>query len=62
MMTAREVLDGVIRIDLGCGSLVSDNISLTPEQADIAMEELMNHLQVSLRAGIRPAIVGGNTA
>jgi hypothetical protein len=45
----REALEGVIRIDLGGGSLVSDNITLTPEQTDVAMQKLMDGLQRKLR-------------
>jgi hypothetical protein len=53
-VTAREVLDGVIRIDLGIGSLVSDNISLTPEQTDAAMLALMESLQSAYMQEGRP--------
>ncbi|TVU64102.1 hypothetical protein FQP90_08935 [Paenarthrobacter nitroguajacolicus] len=39
--------DADIRIDLGGGSMVSDDISLTPEQADRAMETLFDRLKDS---------------
>lgn len=37
--------DADIRIDLGGGSIVSDDISLTPEQADRAMETLFERVK-----------------
>ena len=39
--------DADIRIDLGGGSMVSDDISLTPEQADRAMENLFDRVKDS---------------
>jgi hypothetical protein len=39
--------DADIRIDLGGGSMVSDNISLSPEQADRAMEKLFDRVKDS---------------
>ncbi|MDP5225867.1 MULTISPECIES: hypothetical protein [Arthrobacter] len=39
--------DADIRIDLGGGSMISDDISLTPEQADRAMETLFERVKDS---------------
>lgn len=39
--------DADIRIDLGGGSMVSDDISLSPEQADRAMENLFDRVKES---------------
>jgi len=39
--------DADIRIDLGGGSMVSDDISLSPEQADRAMENLFDRVKDS---------------
>lgn len=39
--------DADIRIDLGGGSMVSDDISLSPEQADRAMEKLFDRVKDS---------------
>lgn len=39
--------DADIRIDFGGGSMVSDDISLSPEQADRAMEKLFDRVKDS---------------
>ncbi|MDJ0457953.1 hypothetical protein PUN71_012130 [Arthrobacter sp. NQ7] len=39
--------DTDIRIDLGGGSMVSDDISLSPEQVDRAMEKLFDRVKDS---------------
>ncbi|WP_458113850.1 hypothetical protein M1D88_07135 [Arthrobacter sp. R1-13] len=40
-------VDADIRIDFGGGSMVSDDISLSPEQADRAMEKLFDRVKDS---------------